>query len=272
MSNLPVLGAALPVEDLEANLDWLVQDKRDLELQSFFKAETLNGDWRPVAARAKSLLASHEGRLGIHGPFPGFSLSSEDPDVREVVKKRLNQGLDVCEELGASQMVIHSPYKSWDLENLENVDDGPQKMMANVRACLDQAVGRAENIGVEMVLENCEDRDPHARVRLAEAFASPALRVSIDTGHAYYAHTIGHAPAVDRYVRAAGNMLSHVHLQDADGFADRHWALGEGTISWPSVFAELAKLSSNPRLIIELRDKGQVQRSARWMESLGLAR
>ncbi len=272
MSNMPMLGAAIPVQELEQHVDWLVDGGRDLELQSFHSAEVLNGDWQPLARRARDLLANHQGRLGIHGPFPGFTIDTEDPDIRSVVRTRLMQGLDVCEELGATQMVIHSPYKSWDHENLLNAEDGPETRVDNVRACLSEALMRAERLGVELVLENVEDRDPYARVDLAKRIDSPSLKVSIDTGHAYYAHRIGDAPAVDRYVRAAGDMLAHVHLQDADGFADRHWALGDGSIPWFPIFEELGRLSSNPRLIIELRDKSGLRRSARFLEAIGLAR
>ncbi len=272
MSNMPMLGAAIPVEELEPYVDWLVEDGRDLELQSFCSAAVLNGDWQPLAKRARALLTNHDGRLGIHGPFPGFSIDTEDPDMQAVVRTRLMQGLDVCEELGATQMVIHSPYTSWDHENLLNAEDQPEKLVGNVRACLTDAVARAERLGVELVLENIEDRDPYARVELAKRFDSPSLKVSIDTGHAYYAHCIGKAPAVDRYVRAAGDMLRHVHLQDTDGFADRHWALGDGTIPWFPIFEELGRLSSNPRLIVELRDKSGLRRSARFLETIGLAR
>ncbi|TIW76161.1 MAG: sugar phosphate isomerase/epimerase, partial [Mesorhizobium sp.] len=73
------------------------------------------------------------------------------------------------------------------------------------------------------------------------------------------------APPVDYFVRAAGNRLQHVHLQDADGYADRHWSLGEGTIQWRSVFAALARLESNPRLIIEIRDKSRIPASAAYI-------
>lgn len=271
-SNLPILGAALPVDALEAHLDWLVQDQRDLEIQTFFDAEVLEGDWRGLAEKAQTILAPHSGRRGIHGPFPGLSLASPDPDIRAVVKKRLQQGLDVCAAVGATQMVLHSPYRHWDHENLENHVDGPAKLVARFEQTMEAAVARAEREGVEMVLENIEDRDPSSRLRLAERFDSPALKLSIDTGHAYYAHRMGAAPAVDRYVRAAGDRLAHMHLQDADGFADRHWPLGEGTIPWAAVFEELGRLASNPRLIIEIRPKNDIARSARFMEERGLAR
>jgi sugar phosphate isomerase/epimerase len=121
-----------------------------------------------------------------------------------------------------------------------------------------------------MVLENIEDIDPRLRVALADTFNSPAVAVSIDTGHAHYAHGSTGAPPVDYYVKAAGNRLQHVHLQDADGYADRHWSLGEGNILWPSVFAAITKLESNPRLIIEIKDKSKIPASAAFLASLGL--
>ncbi len=71
---------------------------------------------------------------------------------------------------------------------------------------------------------------------------------------------------------APRNRLEHVHLQDADGHADRHWAIGEGTICWHAVFAALSKLESNPRLILELRNKNKIQQSVQYLTSAGLAR
>ena len=77
-ADLPVLGAAMPVRCLETYRDWLVAGQRDLELQDFIRAETLNGDgWRAAAARARELLSGHTGRLGIHGPFFGFTIATD---------------------------------------------------------------------------------------------------------------------------------------------------------------------------------------------------
>ena len=72
-------------------------------------------------------------------------------------------------------------------------------------------------------------------------------------------------------VQRAGARLGHVHLQDSDGYADRHWQLGQGTILWPSVFDAIRETGATPRLIIELRDKAGVIPSARHLAALGLA-
>jgi sugar phosphate isomerase/epimerase len=96
--------------------------------------------------------------------------------------------------------------------------------------------------------------------------------VSVDTGHAHYAHVSTGAPPVDVFVRAAGARLAHVHLQDADGYADRHWAIGEGTIRWAEVFRALAESPGAPRLVLELADKGGIAASMAHLEAAGLGR
>jgi sugar phosphate isomerase/epimerase len=268
---LPVLGAALTLPGLRMHRDWIIERQRDLEVQDFFMAEVLNGDWRPLADEVKAELDGHRGRLGIHGPFWGFSIASRDPDVRALVVRRLDQGLDVCAHLGATQMVIHSPYTTWDFNNLDDNPGSRETVIELAHRSIGAAVKRAADMGCTLVIENIEDKDPHIRVALARSFGSDAVRVSIDTGHANYAHHSTGGPPVDYFVHAAGDMLHHVHLQDTDGHADRHWAPGEGNICWKETFRALGRLPSNPRLILELNDEAQVRAGADYLVGLGLA-
>jgi len=83
MTTLPVIGAALTNAELTVWRDWILEKDRDLELQSFHSAAALDGDWRPLADQVKELLAGYNGRLGIHGPFWGFTVHSSDPLVRK---------------------------------------------------------------------------------------------------------------------------------------------------------------------------------------------
>jgi sugar phosphate isomerase/epimerase len=267
----PLIGAAIDVADLAQWGDWIMADHRDLELQDFCEPEVIAGDWQDRAAEARRRLDGYEGRLGIHGPFWGFTIDSRDADVRAIVRKRLDQGLDVCAALGATQMVVHSPYTTWDGHNLDTVAGAREAMLERVHACLAPAARRAADQGVALVIENIEDTDPRDRLRLAESLGD-AVQLSLDTGHAQYAHVSTGAPPVDVFVRLAGARLAHVHLQDADGHADRHWALGLGTISWAGVFGALADCPSAPRLVLELADKGGIGRSVAFLEAAGLAR
>lgn len=271
LGDIPVVGAALPTSALPTYRDWLLEKQRDLELQSMHSATVLNGDWQSEVSEAKKHLDGYSGRLGIHGPFWGFSIQSPDPDVQAIVTKRMMQGLDVCEALNASQMVIHSPVTTWDYNNFGNQQGALQRVIETVHSCLKDVVKRAENQGVELVMENIEDIDPNDRLLIVSSFDSDAIQLSLDTGHAHYAHVSNGAPPVDYFVSAAGNALRHVHLQDADGYADRHWALGEGTVNWFAVFRAIGRLESKPRLVFELRDPSGIPSSIAHLESAGLA-
>ncbi len=109
---------------------------------------------------------------------------------------------------------------------------------------------------------------------LAESFGSDAVKVSVDTGHANCMHGSAGAPPVDHFVKAAGKQLAHVHLQDTDGYADRHWLPGSGTIRWPAVFEALRDCCENPRLVIEVFGQYQadIPQCVARFEEQGLAR
>ena len=271
MAFLPILGAALDHQSLAAHRDWLLEAPRDLELQAFVDAGVLDGDWSGLAAETMKLLDGHEGRRGIHGPFWGFTIASYEPEVRKIVTRRLYQALDVCLAVKGTHVVIHSPFTTWGYNHRGKYPDDAERMLSAARDTLAPVLTRAEDLGVTFVLENIEDIEPADRARLCAALDWQALALSVDTGHAHHAHGSTGGPPVDYFIRDAGAQLAHVHLQDADGFADRHWQIGHGTILWPAVFAAIAEAGSNPRLILELRDKAGVIPSARYLQSLGLA-
>ncbi len=272
VNDLPLVGAALSILDLKSHLPWLREMNRDLELQDFCFASVLSGDWRPFADAANRLLDGYQGRIGIHGPFSGFAIDTADPDMRDIVIRRIDQALDVCAALGAVQIVLHSPYTSWDNNNIDLKPNGRARKISAVHDCLASAVNRAENQGVVIVIENIQDINPLDRLTLAESFQSAAVKVSVDTGHAQFTHAQYGAPSVGRFITVAGSMLGHVHLQDADGFADRHWAIGEGTIEWHGVFQALSGIPAKPHLVLELNDSAKIPASMAHLAGLGLAR
>lgn len=272
MEDVPVLGVALTLDMLARHRDWVLEVPRDLELQSFASPQALAGDMGALIARAKGLLEGHEGRLGLHGPFLGFQIDAPDPGVAEVARARMLACLDACAALGADQMVIHSPVTTWDHFNHQSEPAQALIQIERVRWLLAPVIARAEGMGVTLVIENVEDVDAGARGRLADALKSPAVAVSLDTGHAHYAHRLAGGPPVDVCVEVAGKRLQHVHLQDTDGFADRHWHPGEGELLWRTIFAALKRLPRMPRLILEVNDSRHIQKGAAHLAAMGLAR
>lgn len=271
MSYLPTVGAALTLDGFDALRDEMYDHDRDLELQGFHNPLVLDSDFAPLVDRAKRALDGYRGRHGIHGPFWDLPLATWDPMIRDVIHDRMFKALVVCEALGSSHMVVHSPYLEWDHRNIMHDPNAKESMFEQFQTTMAPVVKRAEDIGTTLVLENISDIDPHFRVELAASLQSNALQVSVDTGHAQYVHGACAAPPVDYFVKAAGNALQHVHLQDADGYADRHWALGDGTIRWVPIFSALAELECKPRLIIEALVPNGVERSLAFLKREGLA-
>ncbi len=270
MRELPIVGAQLSVLDIDKNRDWLFEKNRDLELPEFCMADILNAP-DVFVEMARQKLDGWSGRLGIHGPFSGFEIDTRDVEIRRVVQARLDQALDVCASLSAVQMVIHSPFDLWDKHNLSNGPNDFEKRISGVLETLGPALRRAEQLGVTLVLENIKDVDPAHRRAVVEAAGSSALRLSVDTGHANWAHHMAGAPPVDRFISEANDLLAHVHLQDTDGYADRHWPLGHGNIAWQAVMDAIAGCKSAPHLIVEINDFDRVQESVAHLEALGIA-
>ena len=269
MSKLPVVGAALRLDEFEEHRDFMEEKSRDLELQDFHWPQVIAGDVSDLIKRTKKTLAGYSGRIGIHGPFWDFNIANWDPDFRALVQKRLLKALDVCEAIGASHLVIHSPFTTWDYYNQDNYPGAREGLVERAQETLLPVVKRAHSICTMLVIENCEDIDPDDRLALSQSFNSDVMGLSVDTGHAHYAHGRHNAPPVDAFIRRAGNDLHHIHLQDADGYSDRHWAIGRGTVNWHAVFAALPK--TNPRLILELRDKTGLNESIAYLKGLGVA-
>lgn len=270
--DLPRLGVAVKQGELAGLRDWIFDHDRAVEIQDFVFPGVISGDTQPIVDAYRRDLDGHKGERGVHGPFFGLDIGNPDAEIRGVIQKRFLKGLELTEALGATQMVIHSPFTYWHVLNRINYPFVRPLIFESAADCLAPVLERAATIGCTVVLENIDDTDPSARVELARTIGHPALKVSIDTGHAELAHGRYNAPPVVDFIAATDDLLDHVHLQDADGYADRHWHPGEGRIPWKPVFNAIKALSPQPRLILEVRDRlDELPQSVAALEAQGLA-
>jgi sugar phosphate isomerase/epimerase len=273
-TTLPLIGAALRVNELPQFIDWLAADHRDLEIQDPCYPGFFDTDWQKDAARCHALLESsgYKGRYGIHAVFSGVDLSTWDERIRAAIIERLRESLQFGAEIGATHAVIHSPFLWFGSPLVAFSSEGMRGAYnAFAHMVLEPLLPIAEQMGLAFVIETIADGNSNALVELVRSFDSPHVRLSIDTGHVTIMERIGGAPA-DQWVMDAGDLLGHVHLQDNDGHADRHWAIGEGRINWYAFFKALRQTNVNPRLILELNDVDDIMPSMRWLVEHGLAR
>lgn len=269
---LPVVGAAMPAAKLPEYRDWLIADQRDLEIQNPADLGFLDSDWKSTVKEIRSQLDGHTGRVGVHGPFWGLPIDALDTKVRTAVKERLKESLDFCAELGATHMVVHSPLDFLGTPFAPLARSSGIDLLGAIHATLEDAVAYATSIKCMLVIETIYDLDPLTWMELVKSFGSQYVRASIDVGHVFINQKFG-APPPDYWVRHADALLGHMHLQDTDGYDDRHWVPGEGNINFKAIFDALAKLEHNPRLIIEVVDRGgSVLKAAKWFSEQNLAR
>lgn len=269
---LPMVGAAMRIETLPQYADWLMEGQRDLEIQDPCVPEVLDGDWGLLVQEAKSVLDGYMGRMGVHGPFMSLTLLARDPKIRAVVVGRLRRGLEFAGELGATHMVIHSPFDYFGSPFLpHSLGHGQAEQFELIHATLETIVPLAAEFGCTLVIENIYDKHTAPLRALVHSFNSAFVRMSIDIGHAYVKHMDG-GPTPDQWVSEARDFLAHLHLQDTDGQMDRHWTPGRGQINWYALFEALGTLSHQPRLILELRNQNEILEGAQWLAERGLAR
>lgn len=263
------IGAALNISHMPGLRDWLFERNRPIEIQDFVTAPVIAGDTSALVAEWNALLAGHDGPRGIHGPFFGLDLANPDAEIRTIIQNRLQKGVEIAAALSADMMVIHSPFTFWHVLNYTNYGHLRQSLMSASAECLAPVLDMAAREGVTLVLENIDDTSPADRKDLIELVDHPRLRLSVDTGHADLAHAnYGAPPVVDMLVQA-GDHLAHVHLQDVDGHADRHWHPGEGRINWRPVMNVLMSMNTPPRPILEVRaNLHRLPETALWLESM----
>ncbi|SMR81266.1 Sugar phosphate isomerase/epimerase [Aliiroseovarius halocynthiae] len=264
------IGACLKSSEIADHYDWLFDDERDIELQDFGSYAALNHEFADRIATATSALNGFNGRLGIHGPYEGLDMDNKDPELRPIITARFLKALEAADRIGARQMVLHSPYTRWYQWNRLAKPNYWETKLARVHDVMTPVVKTAEDYGITLAIENILDVAPENRRAMVDSFGSDAIALSIDTGHAHLARRMSGAPPVDFFVRDAGDQLRHVHVQDLDGHADRHWAPGEGEIHWPEVFRALGDCTSQPHLVLELRRKTDIPKGFEYLKSLGL--
>ena len=265
------IGACLKSSEIAAHRDWLFAADRDIEVQDFMSHAALGTEFEDRIGAAKAALDGHKGRVGIHGPFEGLDIDNKDEVLQPLITARFLKALEAADRIGARQMVMHSPYTLWYQNNILSGPGYAETKLERIHAILGPVVRRAEEAGITLVIENIQDVRPETRRAMVDSFGSQAIALSIDTGHAQLARRMSGAPPVEDFVRDAGDGLAHVHLQDVDGHADRHWAPGEGEIEWAAVFRALADCTSAPHLVLELRDKAHIPAGFAYLEGLGLA-
>jgi deoxyribonuclease-4 len=193
-------------------------------------------------ASARALIESSGARIFVHSQYL-INLSNKD-SADAWHEKLLIKNLQVCHAFGGKGVVVHvgKSVKLPKEEALEQMRGAIQRCLEHAHADCPLLLETPAGQGTELLTDMKEFLD------FVESFASPNLRVCVDTCHVFAS---GHDPKT--YVESAlarPNLLKLVHYNDSLGdcgsCVDRHAHIstGEGLIGFEKM-EEIATLCSS---------------------------
>ena len=182
--------------------------------------------------RIKSLAADHGVQLSIHFIHRGVAPASHQPERRSRHRLELEQTLDLANAIGAQVVVVHpGPIDCPGVAPTHAPESVRREARDNLRTFLEEIAPKAEATGVVVCVENLHHAPGQViqsygeLLELVQEVSSPAVQITLDTGHADLSDGI--TDAIDTFAP----YLRHVHIHDCDGKRD-HLEIGEGKLDF----------------------------------------
>ena len=242
--------------ELEASADFCRSERIGIEVTGFTFPEHLEGDISSRVNRHSMAVAGISPVIS-HGPFLDLVVTSPDPAIVAVARRRHEAALAAAGEIGASFYVAHT--------NFSPIIRNPSYCKNWTRRMLDFWLPLADRAGkrnMVICFENLWEPYPDIQAELIASAAHPYLRASFDNGHALVFSGV----SAGAWVATLGDVLVHCHLHDNSGELDEHKPIGEGKEDWPGLVraieehcpravlvAESDRLASNKASIDRLR-------------------
>lgn len=160
------------------------------------------------------------------------------PEHADGVHAYFDRALALTAEMGAEKAVTHCTANRGSRGDVD-------RLRENVRR-LDAA---GQEHGVEVTFENLGHLDRGYDLdTVGEVLADCDVPICFDVGHAYQE---GGQEAVERFLAAYAEQVSHLHVHDARSRGDSHLALGDGEIDYGPVAAELTAAEFDGTVTVE---------------------
>jgi sugar phosphate isomerase/epimerase len=229
-------------------------------------------------AAIKAIAQENHLSLAVH--FIGdANLADSNPGHLAESRRQLQETIRLCHGIGGNLVIIHpgiaaplsiekrhplTQYPKFTLENIK------KDAVLNFKESLHDAAPVAEKFDVVLGLENfshvknCVQSTYAELVQWVDEINSPALKITLDVGHANL------EGGVEKAIEIFDSRIAHIHLNDNDGHSSLHGKLGSGTIDWHAIAPFLANFDGMLSLeLIGFDDpEGEVLSSKAFLEDL----
>ena len=229
-------------------------------------------------AAIKAIAQENHLSLAVH--FIGdANLADSNPGHLAESRRQLQETIRLCHGIGGKVVIIHpgiaaplsietrhplTQYPKFTLEHIK------KDALLNFKESLHDAASVAETYNVILGLENfshvknCVQSTYAELVAWVDEINSPALKITLDIGHANLEGGVKEA------IEIFDSRIAHIHLNDNDGHSSLHGKLGSGTIDWHAIAPFLADFDGMLSLeLIGFDDpEGEVLSSKAFLEEL----
>jgi len=227
--------------ELESSAAFCRAEELGLEITDFAYPQNLDCDPAPLISRHIKAVTGIT-PLIFHGPCFDLIVTSLDPEIIEVSRKRHTAALAAAKAIGATYYIAHTNYNP--------LIRNPSYQNSWRSRSLDFWLPFADEAGKHNIiisLENLWEPDPDIQAELVAAGNHPNLRATFDNGHALVFSNI---PA-SQWVATLGTLLVHSHLHDNSGEFDEHKSIGDGKENWEELLSAIKKYSPQAILVAE---------------------
>lgn len=219
----------------------------NLEIAEFCTAWNMDREF-PTVDRVVQETIRGVGGLLLHAPFNELFPCAIDPKAKELAAARFRQAIVLAKNYGARKVIVHGGYNPWIYYPVWYVEQSITFWKDFLR----------EDPGVELVLENVLETDPTWLSDIVKGVNDPRLRMCLDIGHVNAYSKV----SVMEWLETCAPWISHFHIHNNDGTADRHSALLEGTIPMTEFLRRAEELCPNATFTLELMEDGP---SVKWL-------
>lgn len=231
------------------------------EYNDFFSPELLD-DGRALQERIKAYksLGRPLGVDTLHGAFYDTLPFSWDSGIRRHSIYRMQQCMELADELGCRGVVFHTNFSPDFLNN--------EKYRGNWLDCMRDTVTKllaGSRCGI--YLENMFDRSPDELAELSLSLqGEDRYGVCLDIAHMRLA-----TDKPREWFRVLAPYIRHFHINDTHLEFDEHLALGRGSIDWAEIGALLEEFGlKNQSRLIEVSGLDKIRESLKYCENIGM--
>lgn len=228
-------------EEIEECTKFCTEKGLGIEITSFASPHKLEGNIED-SIRYHKKFTSQVKTVSFHGPFLDLYVTSPDPEIVEVCRKRHQKALDAAIELDSSLYIAH-------LNSIPIISNKTymNNFVSRSAEFWKPFADKASENGIVIALENMWEKDPHLQLDVINTANHKSLKASFDNGHALVFSQVD----ASGWIEQLGDHLAHCHLHDNDMKYDHHWPISKGKEHWDTLIQALKENAPKTAIVLE---------------------